>query len=730
MAETKVVPPYSSQKDQELTVSDYKSEVGFHDYLHVLMKRKEIFGGAIIFCLLIAFLINTTQRPVYQSAAEIVIQPKDLEVSSSSATLNVMQDPTFHLTQVRMVRGLLLAEKIIKKMEGTEPKKSLLDCFGIKSLRKSLKESVLSDAEHRALVNAVRSSLSIAEVETGARILLLSARGYVPIVVKQLVDAAAASYVEATYELQIEAFKKSFSVISKSLGEIRDKIKTSEMALQKVGKEIELLEALKIYDEKYPLVISLRMAIPDLANKLQLSINNLEKMEIGRRMDGFSILTTPHLDLLSLAPLEVDLQTLKPILEQETRTNRDMYNSIFRKLQEVEISGGSNAWLDAKVLELGVVPGNPIRPNKKLNLLVAFLVGITMGAGLAYLLEYLDSSLRSLDDVRSYLKVFPLGMVPQVEFEVQSPTEDPFRLPFNQKVRSKVRSYWNTTDATIPLYVSEAYRIIRTNLAFGSVDRALKVIQVTSAIKGEGKTTTACNLGISLAQTGMRILLIDADMRRPSLHKILELGRGAGGLSNALTNGDSWETYIRPSVEANLSCLTAGDIPPNPAELLSSKRMKTLLAELRDHFEMIILDSPPVISVADSSVIASCVDGIILVSKAGFIPRHICLKAKHALESVHGKIVGCILNAVKSQHHSYYDQRYYGSEEYGYYAQSKGEKVSGKRASRIELSTRWEKIKALREPFFLSLSAVWIRIIRFIKSERSRNEASSKDDSK
>ena len=281
------------------------------------------------------------------------------------------------------------------------------------------------------------------------------------------------------------------------------------------------------------------------------------------------------------------------------------------------------------------------------------------------------------------------------------------------------RRFWLAGDSDIPLYVAEAYRIIRTNLAFGSVDTSLKVLQVTSAVKGEGKTTTAANLAVSLALAGSRTLLVDADLRRPALHRILGMDERGPGLSEALTNGKPADSLLVATVVPNLFCLVAGTIPPNPSELLSSKRMKALVDEIRENFDMVILDSPPVISVADSAIIASRVDGTIFVSRSGFVPRHLCLQAKHALESVNGKIIGCVLNSVQSGHQPYHYDRYY--REYARYGDQKG--ASAQPDVSQKLTSQWERFKALKEPLLIFLSSSWSRLGERLKWDQSKKES-------
>lgn len=724
MPETKTLPPYQLKRPETMAAQEDSVHAGLYSYLYVLGKRKKVLAGAILSCLLFALIINTTAKPVYESSTEVVLQPKETESDRPAAINPILQDPTFLLTQIRFMRSPLLAERILKRVESADSRKSLLDCFHIKGDESVEEGAIFSRREREALVNSIRGALSAAQVERGARIISITVTGYVPQMVKELADAAADSYIEINYESQIESFKKSFSVISRSLTEIREKIKTGEIAANKISKELELLEALKIYGDKHPLVINLKMTINSLIQNLQLGIKNLETMEVGQRKNRFSLLTEPHTDLSVLVQLEADLQNLKPLLDQEIRTNRELYDSLFKRLQEVELSGGRSLWSDAKVIEPAAYPAQPSSPNKKRNYMMGLIIGSFIGIGLTFLLEYLDSSLRTLDDVRSYLKLFPLGMVPFVEIEVD---------PEQQKVAPQnehehpTRVFWNTSDETLPLYISEAYRIIRTSLSFGSTND-LRLIQITSAVKGEGKTTTACNLGISFAHTGSKTLLIDGDMRKPSLHHILGLGEAEEGLSTVLASRHFWKQAVRQTKIPNLFCLPSGVIPPNPSELLTARAMKDLLAELKEEFDIIIIDSPPVISVADSPIIATYVDGTILVSRASFIPRHVCLRAKNSLETVNGRMIGGILNAVSSRHQSYYYGyygyygKYYGHSQdpYGYYGEdSKGKKSKKRRRSSEKKPGQLTRLSNLKEPLLYFVASRLSQLAGFITSFRT-----------
>lgn len=714
-------PPYSPLTLAPQTAPpDPSDSGGISPYLHILRNRKGLIAGVVFVFLSFSFFVNLIQKPVYRASTELIFQSRSKTPALTQMAGSSFLDPTLLTTQFRLVRGPQVAKKALEKLEKPENRETLLRMFSIRPSRKKKDSSVFSEKEQRALTGAIQDSVSVGQPDRSVRIITISVAGYVPEMVARLADSVAEAYIEVNYSSYVNSFRQSFGMISKTLSEIREKIKTSEFASQKINSEIRLLEALQIYGEKHPLVIQLRSEIPELARKLKRSAKNLETMDIFQRRDLVPLLMHPSLELKELQEIEADLHTLKPILEQEVTSNRDMHNSIFQRLQEIEIQGGGNEWVDAKVIERAGVPGRPIRPNKRLNLMMGLFFGVFFGIGLAFFLEYLDSSVRSIEDVRSYLKLFPLGMVPQVEFgeKIEKGGEN------RETVENTGRSFWLASDSEVPLFVAEAYRIIRTNLAFSSVDTTLKILQLTSAVKGEGKTTTAANLAMSLVSAGSKVLLVDADLRRPALHKILGLRWGVeGGLADSLMNGKSWQSVVVPSSIPNLFFLGAGSTAPNPAELLSSKRMKNLMEELKENFDLVILDSPPIISVADSAIIASRVDGTILVSRSGLVPRHLCLQAKNALESVHAKVIGCVLNGVQTQHQPYYYYDYY--RQYGRYQEEEGEE--GQRSKRKTRSSgssseTIERLKALKEPLLIFLSQSWARVGELLKWEQAAKE--------
>lgn len=194
--------------------------------------------------------------------------------------------------------------------------------------------------------------------------------------------------------------------------------------------------------------------------------------------------------------------------------------------------------------------------------------------------------------------------------------------------------------------ISEAYRTLRTNIQFSSIERTVKVIMVASAEKGEGKSTTISNLAVSYAQEGRNVLLIDSDLRTPSLHYIFSQPNRVG-LSSILANQAQWPEVIKETDILNLSLLTSGPVPPNPSELLGTHRMTTLLNELRDRYDMILIDTPPVLAVTDSLIVSSLSDGVILVVSAGKVEKELVKQAKASLERVNDRILGVVFNSMK-----------------------------------------------------------------------------------
>lgn len=328
-------------------------------------------------------------------------------------------------------------------------------------------------------------------------------------------------------------------------------------------------------------------------------------------------------------------------LEREAAGNRQLYENLLERTNESDVSGGFRG-SNVQVVDRAEVPRGPVLPRVRRDIAVAGLAGLVLAFGLAFGFELLDSRIKSPDEIRTHLGLSFLGLVPV----------------FPRKNGSGDGSL---LDADSPPAFAEAIRGIRTAVLFSSADEGARSVLVTSTGPSEGKTVVSSNLAISLAQSGHRTLVVDADMRRPRLHEVLERSQEPG-LSNVLVGETPLDGAARLTGVPNLWVLTAGQIPPNPAELLGSKKFEDLYAELKRRFDWIVFDAPPVMAVTDAAVLANRVGAVLFVIGAEMTTRQAAAAAIDQLSGAKAKFIGAVLNRVNVQRHSYYYAPYYRKE--------------------------------------------------------------------
>jgi capsular exopolysaccharide synthesis family protein len=353
------------------------------------------------------------------------------------------------------------------------------------------------------------------------------------------------------------------------------------------------------------------------------------------------------------------------IIQQSIETNKTMLNSLLQRSKEndVVMAGKSN---NISVIDYALAPDGPIGPNRTRTVFVSIFLALGLGVGLSLFLEYLDDTVRTTEDVERLLNLPALAIIPAVGNGVKR------KVLAGSKALQK-KSFINAgnhsellmnVDGRSPL--AESYRHLRTSVLLSTAGRAPKSLLITSTLPGEGKTTTAVNTSYSLAQTGASVVIIDADMRRPRLQSIFGM-RGQLGLSSILSSDvteDEMLAMICKDEATGLHVLTAGPIPPNPAELLGSDQMRRLLVTLQRHFDHVVVDSPPVSSFTDGVLIATMVDGVLLVVHGGKSSRHVVKRSRQLLVDVGAKIFGVVLNNTEIQSHDYYYYQRYYSEKY------------------------------------------------------------------
>jgi polysaccharide biosynthesis transport protein len=336
------------------------------------------------------------------------------------------------------------------------------------------------------------------------------------------------------------------------------------------------------------------------------------------------------------------------VLQRDATSNQTMFTGLLERSRETGISGELKS-SNIRIVDQAEAPRRPSSPNKVNNLAIAILGGAFLGIGLAFFFEYLDSRIKQPDEIKTQLGLPFLGMIPA--FVAKETTGPPL------------------IGNGMPQEFSEAFRGIRTNVMFSSADTGPKSIVVTSTGPGEGKSVVSANVAKSLALAGQRVLLIDADMRRPKTHELFGSSLEPG-LSNVIVGDAKASEAVKRTLTPNLWLMAAGKNPPNPAELLGSKRFKDFLVTLGDHFDWIIIDSPPVMAVTDSSIIAHCANGVIFVVGSEMTTKGAAKAALEQLDAAKAKYVGGILNRVDVRRNSYYYSRHYRREYSNYYTKA------------------------------------------------------------
>jgi capsular exopolysaccharide synthesis family protein len=339
-------------------------------------------------------------------------------------------------------------------------------------------------------------------------------------------------------------------------------------------------------------------------------------------------------------------------ISQEIETNKQYLNTLLQRQKELQV-GASDRPNEVSISSLSRFPKAPIGPPRLRNIMIAFVLSLLAGIGLAFLLDFLDDTVKSLEDVDRYLHVPALALIPA------SRNERSRLLPLGGAPQGGHDSTALAMIEDVRSPIAESYRHLRTSLLLSSAGQPPKTILVTSSQPSEGKTTTAINTAFMLAQTGAEVLIVDCDLRRPRLHAHFDLPN-ARGLTNWLSGETDLDRLLQNyDKNKNLKFLTSGPVPPNPAELLGSDEMRKLLSILGGRFTHIVLDSPPAISFTDASILSTMVDGVVLVVHGGRSSRAVVRRAKQQLLDVGARIFGVVLNNVKMEPHDYYYSGYY-----------------------------------------------------------------------
>ena len=334
---------------------------------------------------------------------------------------------------------------------------------------------------------------------------------------------------------------------------------------------------------------------------------------------------------------QAELARLQTLLTQH-QSNYARLLSSYEEIRLAEVQAIDNIIVD----EPAELPDKPVKPRTRLNTLLAAVVGCMLALGVAFLIEYLDDTIKTSEDVGQALGLSTLGAITRFHS-----TKNPSEVITAVHPRS---------------HISEAYRALRTNIQFSTVDKPVRTLLVTSANPLEGKTTTVANLATVMAQAGLSVIVVDSDLRRPALHEFFGVSRNLGLTNALLDKNPNPDGYLQATEVENLRVLVCGPLPPNPSELLGSQRMRELIDQLAGGADILLFDSPPILAVTDASILANQVDGVLLVVDAGTTRREVAQRGKEQLDKVGANILGVALNKLSHRATGGY-YYYYSSEE-------------------------------------------------------------------
>ncbi len=705
-------------------------------YLSILHKRRGILATCLGVSLLGAVLYNYTTRPVYQATAQILIDRDTPNVLPTKELLATQVGADYYQTQYQLRRGRMLVERVVERLQlqksaefQTGPMMSPWERLERRFFPRTPSPAVDSDGIPLSPAVAAFRSRLLVEPVPQSRLVNLRFTAYEPQLAADAVNALAQLYIQQSLEFRYTTSSEASGWLGDRAADQKRKLEEAERALQayrerqglvnydereglqdqkvaslasavlearmlRISKETlynqmrsQPLSQLASYPaflsnpivqglrtrladlqhqqgrlsetlgERHPDILAVRSEIASTEEKLRAEIQNVLRSVEGeyRGASQQEGQLAAGLESAKKEALEENRKNFEyAILKREVETNRQLLQDLMGRTQETGLESELKS-TNIRVVEKAETPRAPISPRRMRNYQIALLIGLALGVGLAVLFEHMDNTLKTPEDVKNYLGLPFLGMVPDVTARTATNANRPSPLILK-----------NPGSA-----VAEAYRVLRTNLIFSSAEATGRALLVSSANPGEGKTTTVANLASSLAQNGSKVLAVDGDLRRPTIHQHFGIAK-TPGLSDLIVGKAKASEAIQATRFKGLQVLPCGYVPPNPAELLGSSSMKEVILALRSHYDWVLIDTPPILGMADTQVLCRLVDGVILVVGAEISGRPAIERAVDQITGVGGKITGVVLNKVDLERNSYYSGQYYGAYYRSYYAEGAG----------------------------------------------------------
>ncbi|MBN3040042.1 MAG: polysaccharide biosynthesis tyrosine autokinase [Candidatus Omnitrophica bacterium] len=603
--------------------SDVK-ELSVNDYLQIIGKRVWIVIATVAIVVGFVSYKNFTSEKLYDTRATVL-------VSRSLPSITGKEDALYHQgvpvreTQIILLESNSLAERVLQKLNLNKDPEYMKDPSPARKLR---------------------SQISIEQVEK-SDIISIVVRGNDPLKITSIANAWAEEFISADLERRTKDATSGIKWLQEQLEESLKKLQKAEMELndflknnkivsipevgkktefaidhlknQKVNLEKELIESLNLYKEKHPKIIEIQ--------------NQLKAVEIKLKEESDKM-------------FELQEKTLEfKLLSREVGTHKDSYEQFRDRIQELDISRELTA-SNIQIVDQAQPPSSPYYPNPQRDISMALVLSLAFSIGVCYFIEYLDSTLKSSEDVELYTKMPFLGYTPAAEKEAKDPA--------SLDLISHSQQFSQT---------AEAFRNVRVSLLFVSPeDNPIKSFVLTSSIPQEGKSFVAINLATAFAAAKEPTILIDADMRKGRIAHVFNM-EGSKGITSVLAGMCSWEEAVVQTQIPNLFILPRGTVAPNPVQLLNSEKLSITLREVEQRYKRVIIDAPPILSVADALILGAKAQGLLFVIKAESTSLNHILEAKKLIEK-RVQIIGAVLNGidVKKDRYYYYHYSYYNPE--------------------------------------------------------------------
>ena len=591
------------------------------DYLNIILKRKWTVLTSLITLIAIVMFVSSKMEPIYQATCQLLIEKERPDVVTFKEMIGIdTLDQDYYQTQYKILKSRSLAKDVIQKL-GLEQSeefsqsrpKPIYTLFRKTIFRENLPPQSL---DMEGIIDRFLGAIEVEPVGN-TRLVKVKTESRDPGLAAHIANTLAQTYLNQNLEYNLFASRQVLEKLLPRPGKTGAPSNNAELD--------ELIVSLPSV-VNHPLIQNLKQQCAEL----EAHYANLCKR---------------------YGPRHPKIISVKSALEK-MRQNIDLETKRIVSAVKTELSGNLKS-SNIRIIDLAEVPKRPVKPDKRLNLILSLSSGLILGCGLAFFFEYWDDTFKNEEDVEGYLGLAFLGHVPRIK-------------PQGRGKKEEKGIFVHTHPKSV---ASESFRNIRTGIDFSHSSNPVKTILISSAGPQEGKTLVAVNSAITMAQAGSRVLLVDADMRRPSIHRVLKL-KNYLGLSNYLRGESELERIIQETFIENLKCISSGPIPSNPSELLGSTKMREFVEAVGNSFDKIIFDSPPVLSVADSLVLGKVLDGVIQIVRFGKYPRSMIYRGKQRFQEMEIKIIGVVLNDIDIERSGrYYYPYYYHYYHKGYYHQ-------------------------------------------------------------